>query len=166
MCKLAPPDLTYTTRPCTVPRLQNDEHTVTLPTVTSPASPAARLRAAIETSPYSVRSLAKAISARPDITLAEDTVRRTINKKLSGKEAIGDQWATLLENQLGLEDGHLHEQDFSRALSLAAQIVRRLDAGERLPANTLLELAEATEEAASAARRFAGRLRREAQILA
>jgi hypothetical protein len=147
---------------CSVYRNKN---MVTLPHVTSPAPPAARLRAAIESSPYSVRSLAKAIAARPDIALAEDTVRRTINKKLAGREAIGDQWAALLENQLGLEAGYLHEQDFSRALSLAAQIVRRLDAGERLPSDTLLELAAATEEAASAARRFAGRLRREAQIL-
>jgi hypothetical protein len=139
---------------------------VTLPVVTPPSSAAARLRAAIDASPYSHRSLSKAIAARPDITLSEDTVRRTLNKKLSGREAIGDHWATLLENQLGLEPGYLHEQDFSRALSLATQIVRRLDSGERLPAETLVELAEATEAAAEAARRFAARLRKEAQILA
>jgi hypothetical protein len=126
-------------------------------------SPAARLRDAIEASPYSVRSLSKAIAARADITLNEHTVRRTINKKLSGREAIGDHWATILETQLGLPEGDLREQDYSRILALAQQLVRRLDAGETLPAETLVQIAEATDEAARTARLFAARLRRESQ---
>jgi hypothetical protein len=97
------------------------------------------------------------------MTATEDSIRRTLSKKLSGKEAIGDAWAAVLEDQLGLEDGYLHEQNYSLVLSLATQMVRRLDAGERLPTETLLRLAEATEEAALVVVRFADRLRREAQ---
>jgi hypothetical protein len=94
---------------------------------------------------------------------SEDSIRRTLAKKLSGREAIGEPWASILEDQLGLPARHLHEEDYSRIVGLAAQLVRRLDAGEQLPAETLLELAEATEGAARAAHRFAARLRREAR---
>jgi hypothetical protein len=147
----------------TVASVYNGANMVTLPRVSHPATPAARLRAAIDASPYSVNSLAKAISERDDITQSKETIRRTLHKKLSGREAIGDHWATILESQLGLLDGELHEQDYSRILTLATQIVRRLDAGEKLPAETLVQIAEATEEAALAATLFADRLRRESQ---
>jgi hypothetical protein len=131
--------------------------------VAHPTTSAARLRAAIDASPYSIRSLAKALAARPGMTASEDSIRRTLSKKLSGQEAIGDAWAEILENELVLEDGYLHERDYSRILALSAQLVRRLDAGETLPAETLLELADATDEAARAARSFAARLRRASQ---
>jgi hypothetical protein len=131
--------------------------------VTPSATPAARLRATITASEYSIRSLAKALAARPDMTATEDSIRRTLSKKLSGREAIGDAWAAALEDQLGLDEGELHEQNYSLVLSLATQMVRRLDAGERLPTETLIQLAEATEEAALVVVRFADRLRREAQ---
>lgn len=61
--------------------------------------------------------------------------------------------------------GMLNDQHFSIALSLAAQLVRRLDGGERLPPQVLLALAEETEQAGKAAHRFAVRLRREAKAL-
>lgn len=122
-----------------------------------------RLRAAIEASDYSIRSLARALSQRPDMGSNEDSIRRTLSEKLSGRQAIGDHYATVLEDQLGLPMGELHEQDYSRVLTLATQLVRRLDAGEDLPAATLLELADATEAAARVALLFADRLRREAE---
>jgi hypothetical protein len=124
---------------------------------------AAILRQAIEASPYSVRSLAKALSERDDVTANADSIRRSLTKWMRGIEQPRDRWATILEDQLGLRIGALARPSFSRAVSLAGQLVRRLEAGESLPPETLLEVAEATEAAGQRALQFAGRLRREAE---
>jgi hypothetical protein len=59
--------------------------------------------------------------------------------------------------------GMFSTHPFSKALTLAAELVRRLEAGERLQPERLVRVAEATEEAGQAALLFADRLRREAE---
>ena len=125
------------------------------------APPAARLRRAIQESPYSIRGLSRALAERADVDAQPESIRRSIGKWLDG-EPIGQAWAMILEDHLGVEPGGLYERNFSRAVSLAGQLVRRLEAGETLPAETLLRVAEETERAAEAAHLFADRLRREA----
>ena len=127
-------------------------------------TPAARLRAGIDESPYSIRSLSKALADRPDVTSSPESIRRALGRWLAG-EPIGKGWAMILEDHLGLEGGSLHEMNFSQAISAAARLIRRLEAGERLPRETLLEIAEATEDAAEGAFLYADRLRREAEAL-
>ena len=58
--------------------------------------------------------------------------------------------------------GMLNEHNVSRAVTLAGELVTRLEAGERLPPERLMEIAEVTEKAGQAAILLADRLRREA----
>lgn len=127
-------------------------------------TPAAILRTAIDESPYSIRSLARALSERDDVDAQPESIRRSLGKFLGG-EPIGAGWADILEEHLGLPSGCLYERNFSQALTLAAKLVKRLEAGEKLPRETLLALAEETERAGEAAHLFAARLRREAAAL-
>jgi hypothetical protein len=60
--------------------------------------------------------------------------------------------------------GMFSEQPFSVALNLAGELVRRLEAGETLQAELLLQVADAAERAGEAAALFAARLRREAAV--
>lgn len=132
------------------------------PTVADPAPLAAgRLRAAIDASPYSIRSLSRALAERPDVEAQPESIRRSIGKWLDG-EPISSAWGSILEDQLGLAAGTLIVPGPSRAISLAGELVRRLEAGEHLPPARLLAVAEATERAGAAAILLAGRLRREA----
>jgi hypothetical protein len=129
--------------------------------VATPTTPSQRLRAAIEDSPYSIRSLSIALSRRPDVNAAPESIRRSLSRWLRG-EPIGNGWAVILEDQLGLPADSLIEPNFSRAVSLAGQLVRRLEAGESLPPGLLVQVAVAAEEAGQAAYQFAAFLRREA----
>lgn len=122
------------------------------------------LRDAINASPYSVRSLSKALAARPDVNAKADSIRRSLTKWIHGQEHPRAGWQRILEDQLGLRPGALSAPSMSRAVSLAGQLVRRLEAGEELPAETLLAVAEATEAAGTQALAFAARLRREALV--
>lgn len=119
------------------------------------------LRQAIRDAGHSIRGLGRVLAARPDVHQNAESVRRQLGKFLSGKDKITDYWADVLESELNLEDGTLREPPYSEAIEAASQLVRRLEAGETLPDETLLTVAESVEAAGQAAYRLAGRLRRD-----
>lgn len=124
--------------------------------------PNVRLRRAIDASDYSIRSLSFALAERDDVPASAESIRRSLGRMLSGRDQITDRWAAILERQLSLEAGVLREPNYSRPISLARELVRRLDAGESFAPEDLLRAAESVEAASVAAHRLAVRLQREA----
>lgn len=126
-------------------------------------APNLRLRRAIDASPHSIRKLSHVLAGRDDVQQTAESVRNHLGRVLSGRAAISNYWADVLESELQLEAGSLREPDHSKAIQDATALIRRLDAGETLPAELLLEVAEATEAAGRAALRLAARFRRDAK---
>lgn len=124
-------------------------------------TPGERLVSALEERGMSARQLSKALAAK--VGTKPESFRRTISRWKSEELPIGERDAGLLAEILEKPDDYFNGMNFSKAISLAQDLVRQLDAGGRLPPETLLRVAEATERAGEAALLFADRLRREAE---